>query len=137
VARAVARAHAALALSQEGRVTGRRTARGSVGPALLAALALAVAAVWVLPYLFMVSTSFKTLPELLAAPLAPLPRALDFGAYREVRSRVPVGRYLVTTALVALAISGLQIALALPAGYALAKLRFRARPLAFLFVVSC
>jgi sn-glycerol 3-phosphate transport system permease protein len=50
---------------------------------------------------------------------------------------VPVARYLATTVAMATAIALLQIALALPAGYALAKLRFRGRKLAFGLVLAC
>ena len=61
-------------------------------------LAAVAALFWVGPYLWMVSTSFKTLPELLKSPLSPLPQTLAGGAYREVWSSLPLGRYLVRDA---------------------------------------
>jgi sn-glycerol 3-phosphate transport system permease protein len=85
----------------------------------------------------MTLTSLKTLPEIVEAPAYPLPRAFQLGAYREVFEQVPVARYLATTVAMATAIALLQIALALPAGYALAKLRFRGRKLAFGLVLAC
>lgn len=100
-------------------------------------LLVGAAALWLGPYAWMVVTSMKTLPEIVAAPAAPLPSSLYFGAYAEVFRQVPVGRYLATTAAMALAIAALQIALALPAGYALAKLRFRGSRVAFAWVVAC
>lgn len=96
-----------------------------------------VAIIWVGPYLWMVSTSFKTLGEIVAAPTYPIPSALRFDAYREVMETLPVGRYLFNTVLMATLIAVLQIALALPAGYALAKLRFTGRRAAFLLVLGC
>ena len=51
--------------------------------------------------------------------------------------RVPVGRYFVNTTVMALLIALLQIALALPAGFALAKLRFVGRGFAFGLVLVC
>jgi sn-glycerol 3-phosphate transport system permease protein len=96
-----------------------------------------VGALWVLPYLWMVVTSLKTLPEIVAAPAYPLPAAIDLGAYREVFAAVPVGRYLVNTLIMALGIAALQITLALPAGYALAKLEFTGRRAAFVLVLAC
>jgi sn-glycerol 3-phosphate transport system permease protein len=99
---------------------------------VLSALAVAL---WLMPYGWMVLTSFKTLPELLAAP-ASLPRGLHTGAWREVFSALPVGRYLLTSAVVAVSIGLLQVALCLPAGYALAKLRFRGRSWAFGLVLA-
>jgi sn-glycerol 3-phosphate transport system permease protein len=103
----------------------------------LLALACVAAAAWLLPYAWMVLTSFKTLPEIVAHPTAPLPERLDTGAYREVFAAIPVGRYMGVTLVMAVTIALAQIALALPAGYALAKLRFVGRKFAFGVVVAC
>jgi sn-glycerol 3-phosphate transport system permease protein len=100
-------------------------------------LACVAAAAWLVPYAWMVLTSFKTLPEIIAHPTAPLPEHLDAGAYREVFSTIPVARTMAITAFMALAIAVAQIALALPAGYALAKLRFVGRGFAFGIVLAC
>jgi sn-glycerol 3-phosphate transport system permease protein len=89
----------------------------------------------------MLATSLRTLPEIVAAPAYPLPSslgsALELGAYQEVLRAVPVGRYLFNTVVMATAIAVLQIALALPAGYALGKLRFTGKRTAFLLVLGC
>jgi len=98
---------------------------------------LVVALVWVGPYLWMVATSFKTLEELVRAPAWPIPSALRLDAYREVLAAVPVWRYTLNTLVMATLIGLLQIALALPAGYALAKLEFTGRRTAFLLVMAC
>jgi len=98
---------------------------------------LAVATVWLGPYLWMVLGSFKTLDEFLHAPLAPLPSSFQLGAYKAVFQSIPVGRYLLNSTVMALLIAGLQILLALPAGYALAKLRFAGRGMAFGTVMAC
>jgi len=115
--------------SASGTAIAGRLTRGTT----LALVALA----WVAPYAWMTLTSLKTLPEIVEAPAYPLPRAFQLGAYREVFEQVPVARYLATTVAMATAIALLQIALALPAGYALAKLRFRGRKLAFGLVLAC
>ncbi|EYF05983.1 carbohydrate ABC transporter permease [Chondromyces apiculatus] len=101
------------------------------------AVLVIVAALWLGPYAWMTVTSLKTLPEILRAPAYPLPQAVQLGAYREVLTTVPVGRYLLTSLAAAIAIALLQIALALPAGYALAKLRFAGRGAAFGLVLAC
>ncbi|HVY44490.1 MAG TPA: carbohydrate ABC transporter permease, partial [Minicystis sp.] len=88
-------------------------------------------------YAWMVLTSLKTLPEIVRAPAYPLPSSLQLGAYREVFTTMPVGRYFLNTVAMALAIAALQIALALPAGYALAKLRFVGKRAAFGLVLAC
>jgi sn-glycerol 3-phosphate transport system permease protein len=102
---------------------------------VLAGLGL-VSLLWLLPYVWMLLTSFKTLPEIVAAPAAPLPSGLDFGAYRAVFESMPIGRYYWNTTVMALAIALIQILVALPAGYALAKLRFVGRGVAFALVIA-
>lgn len=112
--------------------------RGGVLRRAASALVLVVVALaWLGPYAWMTLTSLKTLPEIVAAPTYPLPHAFQLGAYREVLAAVPVARYLATTVAMATTIALLQIALALPAGYALAKLRFVGRGAAFGLVLAC
>lgn len=112
----------------------RRSLPTRVGVGTFCALA---AAAWVAPYLWMVSTSLKTLREIVRSPTSPLPEHPGLGAYREAFAALPVGRYMATTTAMALSIALLQIALALPAGYALAKLRFAGRRAAFALVLAC
>jgi sn-glycerol 3-phosphate transport system permease protein len=105
--------------------------------ALPYAAASVAAAAWVVPYAWMLSTSFKTLPEIVAHPDAPWPEHLDLGAYREVFDAMPVARTMALTIGMAATIAFAQIALALPAGYALAKLRFAGSRFAFGTVLAC
>jgi sn-glycerol 3-phosphate transport system permease protein len=111
--------------------------RDKARAALRAATLVAVGLVWVGPYAWMTLTSLRTLPEIIAAPAYPIPSSLQLGAYREVFAAVPVVRCFANTVAMALAIACLQIGLALPAGYALAKLRFSGKPLAFALVLAC
>jgi sn-glycerol 3-phosphate transport system permease protein len=112
-----------------------KRSRGATALALAAGLV--ALATWLFPYAWMVVTSMKTLPEIMADPTALYARHLDFGAYREVFATMPVARYTAVTALMASTIAAAQIALALPAGYALAKLRFVGRRFAFGAVLAC
>lgn len=97
---------------------------------------LLAASVWLVPYAFMLSTSLKSLPELLRAPTAPLPASPTLAAYAAVFASMPVGHYLLNTVIMAVAIALIQIAVALPAAYALAKLDFRGRNLLLGVVVA-
>ncbi|AKV01955.1 Glycerol-3-phosphate ABC transporter, permease protein UgpE [Labilithrix luteola] len=110
------------------------SSKRAIVPSILAVVA---ATIWVLPYLWMVVTSLKPLGEIVADPTAPLPKHPGLDAYREVFELVPVGRYLLVSLVVAVVIGVLQLALALPAGYALAKLRFVGKKTAFVLVVAC
>ena len=61
-----------------------------------------------LPFVWMVATSFKTLPEIVAHPTAPMPERLDMGAYQEVFRAIPVARYMAVTLCMASAIATAQ-----------------------------
>ncbi len=111
-----------------------------LGSAALVVAGVVAASAWLFPYAWMVLTSLKSVREIVEHPTRPFPEhvgATTFDAYREVFASIPVGRYLAVTVTMAVAIAASQIALALPAGYALAKLRFAGRPLAFGVVVAC
>ncbi len=95
-----------------------------------------VALVWLFPYLWMGLTSLKPLDEIIRAPNALWPQHPSLAAYREVFRALPLARYFLNTSVMALSIATLQISLALPAGYALAKLRFRGKRWAFALVLS-
>jgi len=99
-------------------------------------LLVLVALVWLFPYLWMGLTSLKPLDEIIHSPTALLPLHPTLDAYREVFRTLPVTRYFLNTSVMALSIAALQIVLALPAGYALAKLRFRGKRLTFALIVA-
>jgi len=95
-----------------------------------------VALVWLFPYLWMGLTSLKPLAEIISSPTALWPKQPTLDAYREVFRSLPLARYFFNTSVMALGIAALQITLALPAGYALAKLRFRGKRWAFGLIVA-
>jgi sn-glycerol 3-phosphate transport system permease protein len=95
-----------------------------------------VALVWLFPYVWMALTSLKPLAEIVSSPTTLWPKRPSLDAYREVFRSLPLARYFVNTSVMALGIATLQILLALPAGYALAKLRFRGKRWAFGLIVA-
>jgi multiple sugar transport system permease protein len=95
---------------------------------LLGALGLLV----LMPYIWMVSASMKPLDELFRASLALLPeRFYGIENYGRVFAQVPVGQYLWNGLVVCSGILFFQLLFAVPAGYALAKLRFPGRGVVF------
>jgi sn-glycerol 3-phosphate transport system permease protein len=116
-------------------MTTRR--KGGIGDLLTAGALGFVTLLWLGPYIWMALTSLKTLPEIVRAPAYPLPSSIQFGAYAEVFEKMPIGRYFLNSVAMAVAIALLQIALALPAGYALAKLEFVGKKWAFALVLAC
>lgn len=96
-------------------------------------LVLGLGAVVVLfPFVFMLSTSLKPQSEVFSSGLALVP--VHWAAvenYTRALTRIPMARILLNGVIVCVAIVAFQILFALPAAYALAKLRFPGRDLLF------
>lgn len=100
-------------------------------------LVVLAACIWLLPYAWLVSTSLRPLSDILSNTAAFVPTRLTLDAYREVFRTIDVPRLFVLTTAMSGLIAALQIALALPAAYALEKLRFRGKKFAELVVLAC
>jgi len=79
------------------------------------------------PFLWQLLTSLKPAPEVFAVPPTWWPSRISLESYRAVFSGRPFGRYVVNSLLVAVASTALALALAVPAAYALARLRVPGR----------
>ena len=96
----------------------------------------ALGLLFLMPYLWMVSVSLKPMDEVWRASLSLIPETLAIDRnYGRVFREVPVGRYLLNGVIVCGGILAFQLAFAIPAGYALAKLNFRGRDTLFAFVM--
>ena len=85
-----------------------------------------------MPYIWMASASLKPLDEIFRASLTLIPERFHaVENYGKVFARVPVGRYLMNGVIVCGGILVFQVLFAIPAGYALAKLRFPGSGIAF------
>lgn len=102
--------------------------------AVVYAVLLAVAALFFVPFLWTVSTSFKTLPESVGFNLFPESVRLD--AYREALTQFNFLRYAVNSAILASIITLSNLFLASLGGYAFARLRFPGREVLFLLVLG-
>jgi multiple sugar transport system permease protein len=100
------------------------------------AVLVAASLIMLLPFIWMVMASLAAQGEIFSGALLLKP---DLDAAREnyafALSRAPLFRYMANGAFVCLAILALQVLVAMPAGYALAKLPFRGRPLLFAGVI--
>jgi multiple sugar transport system permease protein len=84
--------------------------------------------VFLAPYIWMVAASMKPLDEIFRASLSLIPeRFAGAENYGRVLERLPVGLYLFNGLVVCGGILVFQLLFAIPAGYALAKLRFPGR----------
>jgi len=89
------------------------------------ALALA-AATFIYPFLWMAATTFKPPTELGSLSLLPAHPTLD--NYRTMLERAPFGRALLNSVFVATTITASVLVLGSATAYAMARLRFRGRP---------
>mgnify|MGYP001765240575 FL=1 len=88
------------------------------------------------PYVWMVATSLKPQAEVFSSGLRLLPEhSAILTNYGKALGRIPMGRVLLNGAVVCAAIVVFQVAFALPAAHALAKLRFRGREVLFGLVI--
>lgn len=94
-------------------------------------LLLVVALMFVFPFLWMMVTAFKTMPELFQFPPTLLPEIWDFGNFGKAWQSGPFLTYVVNSFIVAVGILILQLATGVPAAYAFARYRFRGRNLLF------
>jgi multiple sugar transport system permease protein len=94
---------------------------------LLHALLIGAAALTLLPLLWMLSVSFMSTGEASAFPPPLLPGHWTLANYRHLFGQQSVGRYLANSLWLASATTLLSLIFNSLAGYAFAKLRFRAR----------
>ncbi|MDX6227993.1 MAG: multiple sugar transport system permease protein [Frankiales bacterium] len=94
-----------------------------------------VALIAAFPFLWMIATSFKTLPETVSSPPAFLPTHPTWDAYRRLFDELSYARYLANT-LILVAIGYVGLVLMAMAGYGFAKYRFRGRGPLFMLVLA-
>ncbi len=121
----------------------RRTAAG--GPVgtirrhglrlLLYGALTALAAIYVMPFLVMISTSLKGSAEYLKSGLNLIPDEFHWANYTEVFEQVPFATFYWNTIVVTVMRVVAQLVLAATAGYAFARFRFRGQMLLFIAVL--
>lgn len=99
---------------------------------------MAGALVMLTPFIWMVLTSFKSPDDIFSSELQFLPQNwYIIENYTEALTRTPLLQFLLNGVIVTVAIFLCQISIAVPASYALAKLRFRGKKVLFAAVLLC
>ncbi|MFL6672853.1 MAG: carbohydrate ABC transporter permease [Massilia sp.] len=107
-------------------------ARTTLGWSVVAAVsALVLAALWAAPLLWALSTALRPEHETVAAVFHWLPHQWTLDAFRKVLAAGNVPRWMFNSALVALLVTVITMAISLMAAYAFSQLRFRGRQLLF------
>ncbi len=139
---AVARAEAGMAsapapasgLGARRRRGQDRRASAFLGFVATHAIAIALAVAFLAPLVFVLLTAVMSDQQTLTGQL--WPRRWVWGNFAEVFRRAPLVTWFGNTLLYAGLATVLMLASSIPVGYALAKMRFRGRRIAFLLVLS-
>lgn len=115
-----------LVMGAQGRLT--------VGRVLLWIIGLWLAYMWILPFVWMVSTSFKLPGEVMTQTIEWIPRTWTLDNYRVVFQK-PIVRWLWNSMVVTTAITLASIMLGAAAGYALARMNFPGRNVFFMMLL--
>lgn len=99
------------------------------------AILLLGAAIMVVPFLDLLLGSLRTPAERLMRPPAYWPATPVWQNFIDVFQRYPLALWIFNSVVVTVAITALQVATSVTAGYALAKFRFRGRDLLLRFVI--
>lgn len=94
-----------------------------------------VAIPFVFPFLWMVSSGFKSASEIFGEPSL-IPRVWRWQNFVEVFEYQPFARQYFNSIYIALAVTGLTLVFSSLAGYALARMRFAGAGLLMLFLIS-
>ncbi len=100
-------------------------------------LALFIACIMILPFAWMLGTSFKPIDETVRFPPTFIPEhPVGFDNYRQVITRVPFFLFLANSTVVAIAVTAGALTTSALAGYIFAKFTFPGRDLFFFLIVS-
>ena len=109
---------------------------GNVSAALKLLLLSIGAVCMIIPFVWMVLTSFKTLAEVNHIPMIWLPSHFDFTNYQEVLDRLNFVLYFKNTLINTIVITGGQVIICSLAAYAFARLHFPGRDKIFFVMLA-
>lgn len=97
---------------------------------------LAVAALWFMPFLWMVSTSFKYPADVMTTDIEWIPHRVTLQNYVDVFTNYPILRWIFNSLFVVVVSTALTIITGAMAGYALARMTFPGRNILFFLYVA-
>ena len=89
--------------------------------------------VFLYPFLWMVSATFK--PEMEIPSFSLLPSSITLASYKQVFAKIPILRALLTSLIVSISITASVLFFGSMVGYALSRLRFRGRELMVMVIL--
>ena len=95
-------------------------------------LALFVAFIMIVPFVWMVSASFKLKKEIFSVPIRWIPETFHMDNYETIMQKIPFPRYFFNTFKLTVSITALQVITCSMAAFAFSKLHFPGRDKLFL-----
>ncbi|PJJ65508.1 carbohydrate ABC transporter permease [Compostimonas suwonensis] len=109
------------------RLSARLRTTATLSYIMLIALAL----VYIYPFLISIASSFKTDADATGNPLSLLPQTWSFAAYDRLFTDVPLPLWAMNSAIVTIVVTAGRVFFDSLAGYALSRLNFRGRTILF------
>lgn len=109
-----------------------KTRKQKITTGILFVVALFVAFIMIVPFVWMVSASFKLKAEIFSVPIRWIPEVFHLDNYQTILNEIPFPRYFFNTAKITIIITFLQVVTCSMAAYAFSKLHFPGRDKLFL-----
>ena len=113
----------------------RKDGRYFVKRILLYMLILALAAVMLVPFLWMISASLKLNNDVFTYPVKWIPEKLEWSNYSKIWKEIPLLLFFKNSAKLTIIITAIQVFTSSFAAYAFAKLHFKGRDLLFVLYI--
>jgi multiple sugar transport system permease protein len=110
--------------------------RAGIGKVLTYVLLIALAAIMLLPFLWMLSSSLKLDKDVFRYPVEWVPSDPQWSNYETIWTRIPFLTFFANTTKLTVIITFLQVATSSFAAYAFAKLEFKGRDFLFLAYIA-
>lgn len=107
------------------------------GRTLRLVFVLLVCFIFMMPFVYLVSTALKSEAQILSMPRAFFPRPLHFANFRAVFEHYRIDRYFTNTVLVVVGSVLGNVVVSTLAGYALSRMQFRGREGLFMATLAC
>jgi ABC-type sugar transport system, permease component len=118
------------------RRRGSQHTRSMLGRALLYAVLVVLLAVVLIPFIWMLSASFKHDSQVLSVPMQWWPSEFVWSNYSDIWKQIPLAGYLANSALLSVVITTLQVLTGSFAAYGFSKIRFPGRDALFLAYIG-
>ena len=115
---------------------GGRGIRSRFGKIAMYIVLVVLLVVVLLPFLWMLSSSFKHDNEVLSVPIKWIPTTFVWSNYSQIWTQIPLAGYLANSALLAVVITFLQVLTGSFAAYGFSKVRFPGRDALFLAYIA-